>query len=234
MSKIIRKNQTIFAGDTAPSGNLAQFGSLRNSTPNYSSDPDVLQALDAWVQGWSSAVISNYLPTIQDLNTLFYILTRQIAYLMQSGIPEWNSEIKYYIGAIVTDGLGGLYLSKVDDNLYYPLSQSDKWLNYGGISQTNIGANYTVINSDTYIRWSTAATTASQRTVTLPTPTQEMRGRNVLVKVISLTTGGNVLVVAQDSSLISGQTSISIRRWESKNFFCDGIRWIVTSDYIFN
>lgn len=233
MAKISRKNQKIFAGDVSPSGTLAQFGSLRNTTPTYSSDPDVLQSLDAWIQGWSSAVIGNYLPTLQDLNTLYYVLTRQIAYLMQSGIPEWNSTITYYIGSVVTDGVGGLYVSVANDNLNFALSQSTKWLNYGGISQTNIGGNYSVINTDTYIRWSTAATTASERTVTLPTPTSAMRGRNVLTKVVSLTTGGDVLVVAQGGSLISNKSSVSIKQYESKNFFCNGTYWIVTSDYIF-
>jgi hypothetical protein len=233
MAKIERKNQKIFAAQVSPSGTLSQFGSLRNTTPNYSSDPDVIQALDAWVQGWSSAVISGYLPTLQDLNSLYYVLTRQIAYLMQSGIPEWNEGITYYIGSIVSDGVGGIYVSVANDNVNFALSQSNKWLNYGGVSQTNIGANYSVINTDTYIRWSTAATTAGERTVTLPAPIASMRGRNVLVKVISATTGGDVLVVTQDASLISGKSSIAIKRYESKNFFCDGIRWICTSDFIF-
>lgn len=231
MAKIERKNQKIFAGDVSPTGVIAQFGSLKATTPNYSSDLDVIQSLDAWIQGWQSAVISNHLPALQDLNALYYVLTKQIAYLMQSGIPEWNSEVTYYIGSLVTDGAGGIYKSVINDNINQSLSLATKWLNFGGISQTNIGDNYTVLNTDHYIRWSLAPTGASNRTITLPTPASYLCGRKVLIKVISEITGGNVLVVTADSSTISGKANIPAIRYQSRCFFCDGVRWFCTSDY---
>jgi hypothetical protein len=231
MAKIERKNQKIFAGDMPASGNVAQFGSLRYVTPNYSADIDVIQALDAWGEGWASAVISNYFPAIQDLNALYYVLTRQISYFMQSGIPEWNSAITYYIGSLVTDGLGGIYKSLVDTNLNLALTDSTKWLNFKSIKQTEIGGNYTVLNADYIIRWSIAPTTAGTRTVTLPTPVAGLMGRKVIVKAISAVTGGNVLVVTANASTISKKESIQVEQYRSRSFYCDGTMWICTGDF---
>lgn len=231
MSKIARKNQKIFCGDTPVTGVVGQFGSLKATTPTYSSDPDILQALPAWGEGWASAVINNYLPALQDLNGLIYVLTRQLAYLYQSGIPEWNSGTTYYIGSMVTDGLGGIYKSVSDTNLNNPLTNATKWLNYQSIKQTEIGDNYAVLNTDYIVRWSLAATTASARTVTIPTPSAALKGRHIIVKTISTTGSYPVLVVTNDGSKISNKTNFQVAQYRSRHFYCDGTRWACVGDY---
>jgi hypothetical protein len=231
MAKITRKNQKVFCGDTPVTGIVAQFGSLKATAPIYSSDPDIVQALPAWGEGWASAMINNYLPAIQDLNALIFIITRQLAYLFQSGVPEWNAGTTYYIGSMVSDGLGGIYKSVIDTNLNQALTDSTKWLNYQSIKQTEIGDNYAVLNADYLIRWSQGATTASKRTVTLPTPSAALKGRNVIVKAISLTGSYPILVVTNDASKINNQTNISMAQYKSKHFYCDGTRWTCLGDY---
>lgn len=230
MSKITRKNQKIFCGDTPVNGVVAQFGSLKATAPIYSSDPDIVQALPAWGEGWNSAVINSYLPAIQDFNALMFIITRQLAYLFQSGVPEWNAGTTYYIGSMVSDGLGGLYKSVIDTNLNQALTDSTKWLNYQSIKQTEIGDNYAVLNADYLVRWSQAATTSTKRTVTLPTPSAALKGRNVIVKAISSTGSYPILVVTNDASKINNQANIPMAQYKSKHFYCDGTRWICLGD----
>ena len=226
MAKIPSKFQRIFCADVSVNNVVAQFGSLKAASPVYSSDIDTLQSLAAWTNGWSDAVIDNNAPTLQDMNGLFYVLTRQIAYLMQAGIPEWNAGITYFIGSLISDGLGGIYRSLVDTNLNQALTDSTKWLNQSSIKQTEIGDNYAVLNADYIIRWSTAATTSGHQTVTLPTPVSTLKGRKVVVKVVSPVTGGNVLVVTANASTINKKANIPLKRYRSASFFCDGTRWI--------
>ena len=88
MTKIARKHQKLFATSVPVTNTIAQFGSLKAAAPAYSDDPDTIQALDAFDEGFASAVINNKAPTVQDMNGLFYLLTRQIAYLMQAGVAE--------------------------------------------------------------------------------------------------------------------------------------------------
>jgi hypothetical protein len=228
MAKIPSKYQRIFCGDVSANNVIGQFGSYKAAAPNYSDDPDVIQQLAAWTEGLGEAVINNNAPTIQDMNGLFYVLTRQIAYLMQSGIPEWNAATTYQIGSLVTDGVGGIYRSVINDNLNQALTDATKWLNQQSIKQTEIGDNYAILNADYIVRWSTAATTAGHQTVTLPAPVSTLKGRKIIVKVVSPVTGGNVLIVTADSSTINKRSTIEAKRYQSRSFFCDGTRWICT------
>jgi hypothetical protein len=229
LGRISRKNQKIFCGEVPYNGVLAQFGSLKGTLPNYSSDPDIIQALPAWGDGWASAVINNYLPTIQDLNSLIYVITRQIAYLFQAGIPEWNSLTTYYIGSMVSDGLGGIYKSVVNNNINASLTNSNYWLNFSSIKKTEIGANYTVLNADYFIIWSLASTTSTERTVTLPTPAASLKGREVVVKAFSPTGAYPIRVVTADASKINFADYYEIAQYKGSVFYCDGNRWVFIS-----
>ena len=81
MAKLQRKSAKLFAEEaTASAGGLAQFGSLAEGTPNYSTDPDVIQALDAYKEGWSSAVLGTKSPALEDRNALDYLLSYQQKY----------------------------------------------------------------------------------------------------------------------------------------------------------
>jgi len=91
MPAIARKTQSIFGSSLTPAGNLAVWGSLAAGSPAYSGDPVTLQSLPAWPAGLASEVIGNRSPSLEDLNALFYVLTYQIAYLLERGIAEWDS-----------------------------------------------------------------------------------------------------------------------------------------------
>lgn len=117
MAKLQRKSAKLFAENAAAAaGGLAQFGSLAAGTPNYSTDPDVIQALAAYANGWSAAVLGTKSPALEDRNALDYLLSYQQAYIMQRGIPEWLDTETYYIGSFASVGYA-LYVSKTDNNI---------------------------------------------------------------------------------------------------------------------
>lgn len=116
MAKILRKVMKVF-GSTAGANQIAQFGSLANSTPNFTTDPTVIQALAQYVQGWFAAVVGSNSPAIEDMNALFYLYAYQLSYIMQQGVPEWDPDTTYYKGSIVQDGSGDQFLSTLDTNL---------------------------------------------------------------------------------------------------------------------
>jgi hypothetical protein len=213
MAKITRKNQKIFAGEVSSSGVISQFGSLKAALPNYSSDLDVIQSLAAWGEGWASAVISNHFPAVQDLNALYYVLTKQIAYLMQNGIPEWNSTTTYYIGSFVTVPNGSdraIFVSVVDNNLNYALSDTAKWMLYDSRKYVTCSlTTYATLYDDRYIEMTYAGNT----TVSLPEPTSLNKGRRIIVGNGNSVRSGSYKITVSSlgtSILIDGSASYLI------------------------
>jgi hypothetical protein len=142
MAKIVRKAQKIF-GVNAGFQQIAQFGSLANTTPNFTTDPDVIQALAQFTNGWFDAVIGGNSPAIEDMNAYCYLVAYQLAYLMQEGIAEWDATTTYFIGSVVSDGDGNCYVSIADNNLNNVFSVAGKWRQFLGWAD-NIPAPLTV------------------------------------------------------------------------------------------
>ena len=97
-TKIARKTQLQFAGNLSatPTGSLAVFGSQAAGSPAYSSDPAVIQSLSQYLGGWAAAVLGNNAPAKQDRNSLDYLLTYQLGYLLQQGMAEYDSATTYF------------------------------------------------------------------------------------------------------------------------------------------
>lgn len=117
MSKLTRKTAVIFASG-AGGTDIEQFGSkVQTGVPNYTTDPAVIQALSAWADGWSAALVSpNNSEYKQDRNAVDYVASYQIAYILEMGIPEWDSGTTYYTNSYVQNN-GNVYRSLVDSNL---------------------------------------------------------------------------------------------------------------------
>ena len=130
MPKITRKQQKVFA---ASASNNGVFGSLQANDPAYSQDPDVIQSRTAYTNGWNDATYSaEKLPPLEEFQSLQYLFSRQIAYIMQEGIPEWNTNDTYYKGSLVKsiqqDGSFILYASLVDNNQGNLVTDTTKWV----------------------------------------------------------------------------------------------------------
>lgn len=143
MAKLPVKFLKLFGGLLSPGGNIAQFGSLAATSPAFSNDPDVIQALAAWQNGMAAALINTgggqSSPALEDFNGLLYVLSYMIAYLKQEGIAEYDPAVTYYINSIVKDpATGALFVSKTDNNTGNPLVVGTNWKTY---ASTLLGAN---------------------------------------------------------------------------------------------
>lgn len=210
MTKLASKSQKIFCGDVSPNNVVSVFGSNKAGSPAFSSDPDTIQSLAAWTEGWSQAVITNSAPSIQDMNSFFFVATRQLAYLLQGGIGEWNAAITYYIGSLVNDGNGTIYKSVADDNINNALTDSTKWMNYQSNTSRDVsGDAYSVVNGDHEFTWPSGATGPSNTTVNLPTASEANRGRKFILADLHYP-ASNVVQVLVSSGTTYFADSISI------------------------
>lgn len=130
MPRITRKQQKVFAVNATNNG---VFGSLQANDPVHSQDPDVIQARTAYSNGWNDATYSaEKLPPLEEFQALQYLFSRQLAYIMQDGIPEWDTNTTYYKGALVkaiqSDGSFILYASLVDNNQGNLVTDTTKWV----------------------------------------------------------------------------------------------------------
>lgn len=118
MAKLTRQILKLFGRDGS-SDKFNQFGSRATGTAVPTKDIATIQGLDAWLNGVHQAILSgSKAPFLQDFNGLFYVLGYQAAYLLQEGIPEWQTGTSYYIGSVVKKtGTFELYGSLTDDNL---------------------------------------------------------------------------------------------------------------------
>lgn len=135
MAKLQRKSAKVFAEQAqAAVGGIAQFGSLAAGDIQYSKDVDVIQALDAYKEGWQSAVVGNKSPAMEDRNALDYLLSYQQAYIMQHGVPEWLSTETYYKNSYVVDSNGELRVSIGDNNTGHDpiLDEGGQYWGYAG------------------------------------------------------------------------------------------------------
>ena len=99
MAKISRWKQLIF-GKT---GNTSEFGKIGSDTigsPENTKDPATIQSLAGYLSGLFAITNSGVeAPRLEDLNSLFYIITQQLAYIMEAGTPEWLATQEYWIGS---------------------------------------------------------------------------------------------------------------------------------------
>lgn len=121
MSILTKVSHKIF-GSLASYGQLGKFGSFKNGSPEYATDiatsesqnvKDIQSTLN-FEKGIYEAVVGNGAPLKQDINSALRHSSRQIGYLYQAGIPEWDNETVYYSGSVCTYQ-GQIYLALLDD-----------------------------------------------------------------------------------------------------------------------
>lgn len=142
MTKLIRKHQKVFAKD-ANSNELSIFGSLKAGIPAYSNDPDNIQSAE-YLRGLFGAVIGDNSPAIEDHNSLFYLFSRQLAYLFQQGIAEWDSATEYHTGSLcsLSTEVGKIYVSRTDTNVNHSPTGTN-WQLYWYVFDLNKLEKYT-------------------------------------------------------------------------------------------
>lgn len=125
MAKIQRKTQKIF-GQNASNDQLAAFGSMAAGAPIYTDDIEALQTAK-YEEGWKTAVVADNAPFMEEMNGVQYGLSKQIAYILQQGIPEYDDGTTYYKNSWCQIE-GTFYQSLTDDNIgNNPASSSTNW-----------------------------------------------------------------------------------------------------------
>lgn len=135
MSRLGRFTQKIF-GSTATLGQIKKFGSLAAAAPANALSPADVQQLAQYLGGLYAGIIGPKNPAIEDLNGLFYMLTYQLGYALQAGVPEYDAATEYFVGSIVQNTVLSFsgnpficrrYLSIKAANTGNPLSDPSSW-----------------------------------------------------------------------------------------------------------
>lgn len=193
MARLARAVQKLF-GSTAGALQVGQFGSLANGTPVYTVDPVVIQALADFTNGWFDAVLGDGNPCIEDMNGLFLLAFRQIAYGFQAGIPEWDAATTYYTGSIVQDGAGTQYLSTTNANLNNALNTAN-WFPIGTVGPLNATVGNVTTPAGQRVLSPSPITLAAASTMNVPATSVVIVPESVTVPV------GSFLIVAPGGSV---------------------------------
>lgn len=143
MTKLNRLTAKIF-GETASATNtpkeIGQFGSAKAGTYNATGDVATIQSLSAWSNGWIDAVTpTDQFPPLPEMTGVHKVLSYQNAYLLQQGIPEWDSGTTYYTNGFCSKN-GKIYISQSDNNLNNdPESDTVNWNVFESGGARNIG-----------------------------------------------------------------------------------------------
>ena len=167
MARLSRVTQSIF-GSTAGFDQIAQFGSLAAGTPTFTTNIATIQSLSNYLAGWFNAVVGGNSPAIEDMNALFYLITTQLAYILQAGIPEWDAGTTYFTGNLVQSG-GTTYVSLTNSNLNNAVTVTTSWFSptqNGTVTPQAIPSTMTLATG-TVMSWPDA-TIGTGVTVTVP------------------------------------------------------------------
>lgn len=130
MAGIPRKLQKVFGSALVPDGNVAVYGSLQAGAPAFSDDPDDIQSLANFLSGFNGCVVGNRSQPIEDMNGLMLLVTRQLAYLLTRGVPEWQTDTEYNTADFARVGTE-VYVSLTDANVGNdPTTDTDNWKPY--------------------------------------------------------------------------------------------------------
>ena len=109
----------------------ADFTVALAGNPKNTQDVATIQSLSAYSEGWGKGVISsrNY-PPIEEVNGVLKTISYQTCYLLQEGIPEYDSNTEYSNTSIVKSISGtrlNCYVSLQNNNIGHPLSDTTYW-----------------------------------------------------------------------------------------------------------
>lgn len=130
MTTLSRVTGKVFGG-SAPLDEIGQFGSAKAGTKLNTQDVATIQALPAYSTGWGSAIMtSRNFPPIEEVTGVLKTISYQNCYLLQEGIPEYDSGTNYSNTSIVKSINGTslkFFISLQDNNQGNALSNTSYW-----------------------------------------------------------------------------------------------------------
>lgn len=199
MTRVTRKTQKIL-GEGATNNGV--FGSLQASNPVMTNDVEQIQSLNAWNLGWNQATLtSEELPPLEEMQGVEYVITYQLAYLMQEGLPEWDSATTYYTGSMVKQISGTtikIYCSLVDNNLNKAVTDTASWKVVYDSTKTYVD---TTIGDTRYVTVTTDQTVTGMKTFT-----SEMVATDIIFDHGSIGGSDNLAIEGTGAVALSGST----------------------------
>lgn len=125
-NKLERKQMKIYASNPTKPTDIIAYGSDIVGPRVNTTDPDKIQTAQ-YEKGVRTAVVGKRSTSLQNRQTLDYLFSRALKYLFQIGVAEWLVTEEYFIGSVASDGEGGLFVSKTDNNIGNALSNTTHW-----------------------------------------------------------------------------------------------------------
>lgn len=119
---------------------IGQFGSAKAGTYVGTTDVATIQNLPAWSNGFVDSVTPNtQFPPLPEVTGAMKVLSYQENYLLQKGIPEWDSGTTYYTNDFCKMG-NKIYYSLQDNNTNQnPTTATTYWQEFSSGASRNIG-----------------------------------------------------------------------------------------------
>ena len=156
MTNYQRITAKVFGETATATGNnpeIGQFGSALAGTYVGTTDVSTIQSLTAWSDGFIGCVTpTDQFPPLPELTGFGKVLSQQQAYLLQKGIPEWDSGTTYYLNDYCRiDNV--IYYSLQDNNLNQnPASATSYWTKaVNNLAWTNWNSDMTVLTTVTAV-----------------------------------------------------------------------------------
>ncbi len=114
MAKLKRKLHKVFGGQGL-TNDFSQIGSQSDGDPVKTKDIDLMQKLQRYSQGLAAITQSqnsSNVPYLEDLNSILFLMSRQIAYGFQAGVPEWDENTEYFANSSLVLRDGALYIAQ--------------------------------------------------------------------------------------------------------------------------
>lgn len=145
MTQYQRITGKVFGGNATATGNdpqIAQFGSALANTFVGTTDPETIQSLPAWGQGWIGAVTPDtQFPPLPEMTGAMKVLSHQICGILQQGVSTWDSGTIYYTDNFCSKN-GNIYKSLTDENQGNdPEADTTNWRSYGGADKADTNAS---------------------------------------------------------------------------------------------
>lgn len=204
MAKLDRITGKIFGATADPTDDptlgpeIGQFGSALAGTYNGTSDVATIQSLPAWSNGFIDAVTpTNQYPPLPEMTGFGKVLSYQQNYLLQRGMPEWDSATEYYTDCFCSYN-GIIYKSLQDNNTNnQPDISPSYWEEYGvsSLQLTPFSINQgTVLNGkNNTLTYSGSTITCAPCTITTADG-RTFQDSNSVTFDVSTTANGNYFI----------------------------------------
>lgn len=169
MSKLTRFFHKVFGINADFNYQMGKVGSFKNGNPSYAANLSDIQSLPNFEEGLYGTLVGNGAPFVQDMNAVLHHTSRQVGYVLQQGIPEWDAQTSYYLNGYCTYN-GVLYKSLSDGQINQVPSMSSSywqvqigtvgtfknplpfiWSPYGSTLRASIGGGIAVHNGFIYV-----------------------------------------------------------------------------------